>query len=193
MSAVALKSSQIPVSPEEAEALSIIILYDNVSERELAFHVCDRLTEHFGTEINLSFCWWRTDFLNDPALAAKALEDAEAAEIVIVALSFERELPAPLRNWFERWLDLQPARERLLVDLTRSNPGLPQTANQLHHFLYPFAHRAKADYLASNPHKSHKIVPLQVDLGEESEWQVTTSPELWSEQIIPPSDYGLNE
>ena len=191
MSAVAFKSSEIPASP--AEALTIIVLYDNTSGRELAFHVCNRLTEHFGLEISLSFSWWRTDFLKDPALAAKALEDARAAEIVIVALDFEREIPPPLRNWFERWLTPQPDRERLLVDLTRSNPELPLTANQLHHFLHHIAHRAKADYLASNLHKSDKIVPLQVELGEESEWQITNSSDLWSEQNIPPSDYGLNE
>ena len=107
--------------------------------------------------------WWRTSFLTDELLASQALDDATQADVMIVALDPQEEVPRSLRNWFERWVGIRHERERLLVDLTRIHPGIPFTANPTYHFLHHVAHRAKMDYLANANRTMGQIMPHSHD------------------------------
>lgn len=171
------------------DVCNIVVLYDGNSTRARAMAACDFLVSQFWEHVELKFHWWRTDFLEDTAMATVAARDAITADFLIIS-SDQREQPsASLERWFESWLDLRGEHQGALVDLTAEQAGqtfgLTETRLQ---FFREVCRRGNFDYLTtlaeagpdfSNPH------PPTAELGGIVD-DILGGPR-------PPSHYGLNE
>jgi len=192
MSAAAIKISENETELDAFSTgpISVIILYDDADDRQLAMHVCEHLKTRLDKDTDLQFNWWRTCFLKDEHLAGKALEDAVMADVMIVAMDTQDEVSLDLRKWFESWVGIRHDRERLLVDLTRIHPSIPFTANPTYHFLHHVAHRARMDYLASANRTMGQIMPYPF---EQQHPKSPRLPDYDFEQISTLEHFGLNE
>lgn len=171
------------------DTCNIVVLYDGDATRARAMAACDFLVKQFWEDVELNFHWWRTDFLEDAALATVAARDAVEADFLIIA-SEDRHAPAPsLERWFESWLDRRGDHQGALVDLTASRAGqtfgLTETRQR---FFREICRRGSFDYLttlaeagqefSSPPPPGREVGGIIDDILGNSR---------------PPSHYGLNE
>ena len=138
-----------PDTKEPVELWSVLVLYDDQATRQSAMKVCDHLVQQFWSEVEFTFHWWRTDFLEDDTMATTAATDAAHADFIVVSTSPGRELSPFARNWFDAWIAQREGREGALVDLTETSAASDMHAQHKKNFLRNVARRAAMDYLTS--------------------------------------------
>lgn len=136
--------------------------------------VCDHLVQQFWTEIEFEFHWWRTDFLEDNAMAATAAQEAANADFIVVSSSPDRELSPIVKNWFEAWIAQRGGREGAFVDLTDTGDGSTEGAQHKKSFLRSAAHRAMMDYLTKVPAVINGKLPDSSESADLRAAQVTS-------------------
>ena len=163
-----------PSTREPEELWSVVVLYDDAETRQRAMKVCDHLVQQFWAEVEFKFHWWRTDFLEDEAMAATAAADAGNADFIVVSSSAERELSPFVKNWFEAWIAQRQGREGAFVDLTET--GAVPAAHVQHNkiFLRNVARRAAMDYLTRVPSVINGKLPDSVESVDLRAGQVTS-------------------
>ena len=156
------------------ELWSVLVLYDDAVTRQRAMEVCDHLVRQFWSEVEFTFHWWRTDFLEDETMAATAAADATHADFIVVSSSPERELSPFARNWFDAWIEQRKGQEGALVDLTESGAASDAQARHKKNFLRNVARRAVMDYLTKIPSASDGKLPDSVESAGLRAGQVTS-------------------
>lgn len=130
----------------ESEVCSVAVIYEDDVARELALQVCTSLTRKFNCDPEFAFSWWRFKYLGEPAVAREALQAARRADLILVAVNGMRDLPAPVKAWFENWLLERKAPGGALVTILRpgeeQNPALSRSS-----YFQSVADRARLDYL----------------------------------------------
>lgn len=179
-----MKTASIEIdSPSDPEVCTIVVLYDGNLTRARAMAACDYLVNQFWADIELSFHWWRTDFLRDAALAQVAADDAVKSDFLIICSESGGEFSPALESWFEIWLDRRGEREGALMDLSSS-----LRSPQREIFLREVGRRGKFDYLTAVPGEGGN--PLNPNgAGPEKSGHLEEIPV----GARPPSHYGLNE
>ena len=175
------------------ELWSVVILYEDPATRQRAMSVCDHLVLQFLSEVEFKLNWWRADFLEDPAMAAAAAQDAIHADFVVVSCAPGSELTPAVRQWFEQWAAQRAGREGALVDLTEPGADLPQRADHLNIYLRAIAGRAIMDYLTKLPPAIAGALPDSFESAALRAAQVTSVLDEILLHSRPPSHYGLNE
>ena len=159
---------------EPEELWSVLVLYDDAPTRQRAMKVCDHLVHQFWSDVEFKFHWWRTDFLEDDAMAATAATDAANADFVVVSCSSERELSPFVRNWFEAWIAQREGREGAFVDLTETDTASAAHGQHKKNFLRNVARRAAMDYLTKVPASITGKLPDSVESVDLRAGQITT-------------------
>ena len=136
---------------EPKDTWSVVVVYEDIATRSRAMSVCDHLVKEFWSDVEFQFRWWRTDFLEDPGMAATATEEAVEADFVIFCASAEAEWAPAVRGWIERWAARRRGREGALVDLTEAGAAPSGGAHRKAGFLRDAARRAAMDYLTKAP------------------------------------------
>ncbi len=174
------------------ETWSVVVLYEDKSTRDRAMTTCDRLVQHFWTEVEFDLRWWRTDFLVDPNMAQTAALDAREADILIFCSSDAVFSPTILQ-WFDRWVDARSGREGMLLDLTHASASPAAIATPKQNHLRHFAHRARLDYLKHLPPQIAGSLPDSWQSARARAGQLTAVLDDILKKLPPPSHYGLNE
>jgi len=162
------------VTREPEELWSVFVLYDDAATRQRAMKVCDHLVQQFWSEVEFRFQWWRTDFLEDEAMAVTAAADAVNADFIVVSSSPEQELSPFVRNWFEVWIAQREGREGAFVDLTETGTASPLQTQHKKNFLRSAARRAAMDYLTKAPAVSNGKLPDSVESVDRRAGQITS-------------------
>ena len=124
------------------EVCSIVVIYEDAATRDRAVHLCNALAHRFSEELDFEFTWWRFKFLSEPEIARQAARAALEADLIVVSVHHEADLPLEVKAWFERWLsDQQPTEGALVVLHAPQEPVVPDQ------YLRLVALRANLDYL----------------------------------------------
>lgn len=176
-----------PLASESTAVCEVVVLYEDDFSRERARGVCERLIRSFWEQVEFEVSWWRFRYLTDADISQAAARAATQADIVIIAAQAGHELPAPIRNWMEKWITHRTAHESVLVALLGTASGWAADRLPVCAYLRTVAQRAGMDFLAP--------------VGQESDGSLTVAlsvpgPPAHGEPgplASPPSHWGLNE
>ena len=189
-----MNATQPRLDTAEPKSLwSVVVVYDDASTRLRAMTVCDHLVRQFLAEVEFTFHWWRTDFLDDPGMAAAAAANAVNAEFIVVCCAPDGELTTGVQHWFEAWTARRAGREGALLDLTESDTASSRRGDRTKAYLREAAHRAAMDYLASLPPAMAGTLPDTFESAALRAGKVTSVLDDILRQSPPPSHFGLNE
>jgi hypothetical protein len=175
------------------EACTVVVLYEDFLTRQRALAACDYLTRQFWSDIELTFHWWRADFLEDADLAAKAAEAAAAADFLIVALGPDTELSTTLKSWFASWTEQRSGEEGAFVDLTDVGSARIGLTMQREIELRQLARRARMDYLTTMPATLTGPLPASFEAAELRADQLSSVLDEILHHSPPPPHFGLND
>ena len=119
-------SERTASSAEAGYILNVTMVYQDLTTREWATEMWDRVAELVGKE-SINAASWRISDLAWPGILADAVQSAAHADVVVVAISAAEELPNDLCVWFDIWLPRRTRSTGALVALI----GLPEAAS--HH------------------------------------------------------------
>jgi len=130
-------------SPEADLSVKVVIAYDNLDVAKRAEAVYDRLTERLDETFEFQQRLWRFDVLEEESLRAQAVRDAVDADIVIVAMKDDSEVPEAVRRWLESLLGRNSGATALVALLDR--PGASAQP-----YLEDVARRGGMDFFAQS-------------------------------------------
>lgn len=141
-------------------AFSVIIAYEDFATGKHAKRTYDFLVETLGRDCNFVNQMWKFDVLSISNLREIAVEDAAKADIIIIS-SHGRELPGPVIQWIEAWVEraLNPLALVALFDRTGEDP---RTTASVRRYLEAIAKRGGMEFFAQ-PEGRMKAPPA--DLG----------------------------
>ena len=76
---------------------NVVLIYEDFETRERAKKGLDYLGEEFGNEFEFRHSTWRLDILQDPTLNVLAAPSLAEADLLIVSLRCDRQLPDKIR------------------------------------------------------------------------------------------------
>ena len=121
------------------------VFYENDAARELALQLCTSLTRKFARDLEFAFSWWRFKYLDEPSIAREALQAANGADMILVAVEGMGDVPAPVKAWFESCLAERKEAGGALVTIRR--PADDRKSSWRSNSLQAVAERARLDYL----------------------------------------------
>jgi hypothetical protein len=125
---------------------AIFVLYEDPAARERAIHLCGSLIREFEHDLEFEFTWWGFKYLSDPQVACEAALAAASADLILVSIESQLDLPLEVKAWFGGWLSKRQASAGALVLLQAAMDFVNRTGAQAS-FLYSLAQRANLDYL----------------------------------------------
>jgi hypothetical protein len=178
------------LSAESKEAWSVAVLYEDSEVRQRALRVGDHLMRQFWSEIEFDFNWWRFSFLEDLTLAQQAGRHLADADVVILALRREGELPANLKRWLEEFLAARGVREGAFIALFDEEGSPPPTGCRRDLYLRSLAQRSGMDYLREAPSALPCGLPDSLDGFSERAEEHTSIMENILSHTPPPRPYS---
>ena len=139
-------------------SVKVVIAYDNLDVAKRAEAVYERLAQRLDETFEFQQRLWRFDVLEEDALRAQAVRDAADADIVIVAMKDDSEVPEAVRNWLESLLGRNSGAAALVA-------LLPRTGAPAQPYLEDVARRGGMDFFAQSgkaapARKPHKRAPV---------------------------------
>ena len=95
----------------------LVVAYDDVITRNRALQLCDRLTNKLVDDFDFKCTWWKFDHLRDATLREQAAVAAADANMIILSLHADKDLPVAVKAWTETWLARKDHGKRALVTL----------------------------------------------------------------------------
>ncbi len=178
-------------SRAQRDFCNVVVIYDDAATRARAMAACDCLIQQCWSEVEFDFQWWRTDFLQDAAMAELAAEQAVRADFVIVACDPEREVAPALREWFERWAPRREGRDGALLNLMGEvSRSIAAWRNE--QFLRAMARLAWLDYLTPAGAAQEEFPGSFEDAQRRANLHSSILDDILNTGPRPPS-FGLNE
>ena len=151
-------------SAEPGYALKVAVVYEDYLTREWAGHLCDWVTRFVGQEC-VRYTWWRIEKLTQPAILPKAVTAATQADVILVSVNTQKELPLDLCVWIDIWLPRRQQQPGALVALIGRERGA--STSDLQAYLEAVARRGGLDFLT----REHEPLQLPAPFQEESALQ----------------------
>ena len=117
MSKSLLNSRQGDSSWDPKYPFDLLVAYDDVTTRNRALQLCDRLTKKLADDYDFKCTWWKFDHLRDATLREQAVDAAAEANMIILSIHADKELPIAVKTWTETWLARKDHGKRALVTL----------------------------------------------------------------------------
>jgi len=136
----------VPIALAEGEhALNVTMVCEDLTTREWATEMWDRVTQMVGKE-NINVTSWMIRSLARPEILVEAVSSAAQADVIVIAVSAAGKLPIDLCVWIAAWVPRRARRVGALVALI----GLPQEpdhqAFSTQNFLQLVAHKGGLDF-----------------------------------------------
>ena len=165
---------------------SVVIVYENNAARDHATSFCNQLVERFWTQCEFDLSWWSFEKLKQLESAADAARKAADADLIILSVRPEGDLPLETEAWIEHWLSQRSDREGALVGLL--GPCASAELADKHVFLRRIARRARLDYLTQLPETIGYPMPDSIDSYTDRAQRVTgVLDEILHQQPSPPT------
>ena len=171
---------------ETRETWSVTVLYEDTEVRERAMRMCDHLMRQFWSDIEFDFDWWRAGFLEDAILARQAGSHIADADVLILAMHGERELPATLKSCLEVGLEKRGSRQGAFIALFDDDLKLTPAPIRNDLYLRTLAQQHGMDYLTEAPAVLPGALPDSLDMFSERAEKHTSTMENILRQAPPP-------
>jgi len=102
---------------KQNHAFKILTVGEDFAAVMRAQELSRQLAVDLEPDFALSSDAWKFETLDNLRLGTEAAKAAAEADMIIIAASGEYELPAQVKNWFERWLPLKRKGVTALVAL----------------------------------------------------------------------------
>lgn len=180
---------QEALPPEVFEAL---IAYEDLASGLAARRCLERLALDLGTDARLTL--WRLDLLKEPDLAARAVRDAAAADVVVLSLPGEHPLSSAVKDWLGAWLDQRGERDGALGVLLEWERRQTQSASETLAFLQWVTQRHPVDLFAGYFRAISDGPTLAVeDIRKRAETTTRVLAGILHRPEMPQSRWGINE
>ena len=141
-----VKSQPGLASKETSPGFNVVIAYDDRNSARRAMNVVTGLVREFGNDFRFRCDLWRFDVLGLPKVSRAAARAGDAADLLIVAASGDKNLPGPVRNWLEWCADGKPPGSAALVALLESQQRSSDVQGRTRQFLHSAAVRGCMDF-----------------------------------------------
>lgn len=132
--------------PEAEYLLKVAVVYQDNSTRRWARQVCDRVRDLVGEDA--ARCrTWSLDELLTPERLAQAAAEAAQADVIVVALHAEEDLPPALHSWVEAWLPHRLQVAGALVALLGPSEAAGAEQDHVRQYLHAIACQGGLDFL----------------------------------------------
>lgn len=115
-------SSRNALSPESASRFNVVIMYEDFGTGRRAKRGLDYVAEELGNDLEFRHSMWRLDVLQEPQLKAMAVPALAEADLLLISLRADRQLPANIRALIDERLAQTANHECALVALFESTP-----------------------------------------------------------------------
>jgi hypothetical protein len=99
-----------------------VLVYENLTCGGRAWNFYEKLTRRFHGDFIFSHLMWSFSMLRNRRTLQLAARSAAHANIVILSFTGNAELPAHIKDWFERWVSLTDSQDLAFVTLTDHQP-----------------------------------------------------------------------
>lgn len=130
------------------EDFNVIILYDQVAAVRRAMGSVGHLVTDFLGDLDIRLDLWRFDVLGLPGLARVATLNAANAEMLIVVMQADGDLPPVVRDWVKFWSSQNVPGNAALVLLRHSRPRPEDGTGAGEAFLAAVAREGGHDFFA---------------------------------------------
>ncbi len=128
-----------------------VLVYKNLTCGEHAWDFYERLTRRFDGDFDFSHLMWSFSALGTRQALQLAARSAARANLVILSFTGNAELPANVKDWVERWVNLlADSQDSAFVTLT-DHQTPERTSVASHTYLRRIVEPRKIDFL---PHYS---------------------------------------
>jgi hypothetical protein len=110
--------------------LEVLLLHEDLQTGLRAKSLLGSLEAKLSVKPRFLVELWRFDMLHDPELQERAVQEAARANMVMISMHGQHELPAVVRNWLSRWTEARNGEACALVASFDANVKGSVTANQ---------------------------------------------------------------
>jgi hypothetical protein len=110
-------SSGCSLQPSTNHSCKIVILYECIEDAIRAQKTYDRIVRNLGGRLPVHTTSWSFALLARPELNSAILRDTALADVIIVAMNGERELPPRIATWVEVSMNGDPEAHPVLIAL----------------------------------------------------------------------------
>jgi hypothetical protein len=138
----------------ETSGLEVLLLHEDLPTGLRAKEALNNLEEQFEIKTCFHISLFRFGMLADAELAGPALQQAKQADILLLSLHGDRQLPAAVRIWLLRWLESRDFKPCALVVSLDSNIQDSLQSNSTLNFLRDITAPLEVDlflHLGSSP------------------------------------------
>lgn len=138
-----------PLNSESADSdssFNIVIAYEDFETGKHAKRTYDFLVQNLGRDCHFTNQMWKFDVLMLPKLRDIAVEDAAAADIIMIS-SNGGELPDHVKAWIEAWLPIAPNPLALVALFARKGEE-DHTVNSAQRYLAQIAQKGNLEFFA---------------------------------------------
>jgi len=118
-----LFGSRSPPTP-----FNVVIMYEDFGTGTRAKKALDYVAEEMGNDLEFRYSLWRLDVLQDPKLDVLTAPALDEADLVIISLRGDRQLPAKIRAIIDERLAQTANHECALVALFESTPSATRSS-----------------------------------------------------------------
>lgn len=142
----------------------VLVLYENTLTREQAAKLWEEFGARNGGDAGPEIQWFCFEDLISPDAASAVADFGAGAEVIVLALTADGDLPEHLKSWGEKWLGKRGEREGTLVGLVSGRSGNPcEIASFKEVYLRHLAHRAGMVFLDHLPAMARLTIPDSLD------------------------------
>ncbi len=170
----------------------VVMAYEDAVTRDRAMHLHDHLARQLNDDFDFQCAWWNFNHIADPTLREQAVDDATAANMIILSLHAGNDLPSSAQRWMEDWSQRRDHHKCALVTLFAENGG-PQAAAPIFARLKQIARQAHMDFFTNITEAAGVIAGLSVTQISERASAVTPTLKGILQQRFPAPRWGINE
>jgi len=170
----------------------LVVAYADRATRARALQLYDHLAGQLLDDYDFKCAWWKFDHLGDPALREHAVDDAADANMIVLSVQGQKDLPALGKAWIEDWLPRRDNRKSALVALVAADE--PEAANQgLISYLQSVARVARMDFFTHAFGQEKRAATVAMERLTARASIVTPMLEEILQRRIPAPRWGINE
>jgi hypothetical protein len=128
MQSLLLSQEMLSGERSPSTPFNIVIMYEDFATGKRAKKGLDFVTEELGHDLEFRHSMWRLDILQDPKLKVLATPALAEADLLIISLRGEGQLPAKIYVLIGEWLAVKSDRNRALVALFESTASETDSA-----------------------------------------------------------------
>lgn len=131
---------------EPKTPFDLVVAYEDRMTRNRALHLYDHLAQQLLDDYDFKCAWWKFDHLAEPSLREDSIDDAAAANMVILSLHARPEIPEEQKHWVESWLAFRNQRKCALVAMIGNGETPPIDSTNMITWLCNAARLGRMDF-----------------------------------------------